>query len=362
MSSDVEDPDSESLPYEYNFNDGPRVDPEVFTRAFSVGLEFLATSTNKALIDAENGKVDFRAVNSLMVQFREMKGIFKSYRQLDVPSIQDDTQRTIMLGHLHDIATPMLRISGQMKILGLLANDQGSPEQFGDAFSEILSSTKEIKEIVGFLTRELNGGDMQIQTVNIPSFIQRTLSFARSFTNGREVIIHPTGDMHTMYRSIFERERPTAKEGDKESQIMAENFDKLMHAILLTSRTNLDKEFPEDFPVDPKILKTIFLNFLSNAVKYSFQETPIEIGVRLREDMVSVYVVNQGVGINEDELEKVFDFGYRASNVRHTKIPGSGVGLGTCSRLAEQHGGYLRASQIGKSTIFEAHIPRLEEN
>jgi signal transduction histidine kinase len=102
--------------------------------------------------------------------------------------------------------------------------------------------------------------------------------------------------------------------------------------------------------MDRVALKKAFLNILDNAVKYSFDGTPDRprwIGILGRLQTVrgvpgySIVVRNLGVGIEQDELELVFEAGYQGRRrlEEHRKRPGYGMGLTAAQECVEAHGG-----------------------
>ncbi len=169
--------------------------------------------------------------------------------------------------------------------------------------------------------------------------MNKLLSNSRSFIQGRNVVLWPHDQLGSMYKSM----------------LLSAGFNEEFADMLISINSynpEVDQPF---FPVDRRILSVILINYLSNAVKYSFQETQIDIGYRLRRDQLSIYVVNKGIGIPEDELDRVFEFGTRASNAVNSSVKGTGVGLGTCMRLAAQHRGSLDVKQFKQYTIL-GHI------
>jgi signal transduction histidine kinase len=107
---------------------------------------------------------------------------------------------------------------------------------------------------------------------------------------------------------------------------------------------------------DPDRITQILDNLLSNAMKYSEPELPIEVSLTLQGDQVEVRVVDHGVGIPADELAGLFRPFYRASTA--VSAPGTGLGLHISRRLAERQGGrlWLEASSAAGS-VFALALP-----
>jgi signal transduction histidine kinase len=128
---------------------------------------------------------------------------------------------------------------------------------------------------------------------------------------------------------------------------------------------HLTSDLPEPGPVqtaDPDKLEQVFINLLGNAVKFTPQDGHITVGVRpeSREGKQGVlaWVKDDGPGIPEDELAKVFDKFYQIENKASRIVPGTGLGLTICRRIVEAHGGQIWVESVeGKGASFNFFIP-----
>lgn len=110
---------------------------------------------------------------------------------------------------------------------------------------------------------------------------------------------------------------------------------------------------------DPGRIEQVLGNLLSNAAKYGERGTEIRIEVEGRETEVEVTVTNQGRGIPEAELKRLFHRFSRSADTRKSDIPGLGLGLYICKGLIEVHGGRIWAeSTPGRLTRFHFTLPR----
>jgi signal transduction histidine kinase len=110
--------------------------------------------------------------------------------------------------------------------------------------------------------------------------------------------------------------------------------------------------------IDPDAVAQAFINLLDNAVKYSGGSK--EIGVRIAEvdDMVTISVIDQGVGIAKEESEKVFEKFYRVGNSLVHDVKGSGLGLSIVKHIVEAHHGRVTVeSEPGRGSSFIIHLP-----
>lgn len=107
---------------------------------------------------------------------------------------------------------------------------------------------------------------------------------------------------------------------------------------------------------DEKLLRHIFSNLLSNAMKYSPAGGEVHFKVR-REDEHTVFeVADQGIGIPPDEVGHLFESFHRASNVG--AIQGTGLGLAIVKNAVDMHGGRIEVrSTVGEGTTFRVSLP-----
>jgi signal transduction histidine kinase len=116
-------------------------------------------------------------------------------------------------------------------------------------------------------------------------------------------------------------------------------------------------EFPENFPhvyADPDKIEQVLTNLVENAAKYA---DPRSLHVRggLQNGRVEVAVADQGEGIPDSDLPRVFTKFFRRAETRPT---GSGLGLWISRGLVEAHGGRLVVeSEVGKGSVFRFTLP-----
>ncbi len=120
-------------------------------------------------------------------------------------------------------------------------------------------------------------------------------------------------------------------------------------------RVNLEE--PLVLQADRERMKSIILNLLDNAVKYSGSGTTVSVSLARKDSAARLSVADQGRGIPADALADIFKRFYRVDASR-TQIEGSGLGLAIVERLVELHGGKISVqSQAGKGTTFTVEFP-----
>jgi len=116
-------------------------------------------------------------------------------------------------------------------------------------------------------------------------------------------------------------------------------------------------EIDEDVYVDTDMWERIVLNLLSNAFKYSHRGS-IRVEVSQVKGNVQVSVADTGVGIPEDQLDKIFDRFHRVENSGGRSMEGTGIGLAMVRELVQLHHGVIGVkSEVGVGSTFTVTIP-----
>ena len=109
--------------------------------------------------------------------------------------------------------------------------------------------------------------------------------------------------------------------------------------------------------VDPELWERVVLNLVSNAFKYS-HEGSITVDIRETDHTVEVRVTDTGVGIAEDQQEKIFDRFHRIENSGGRSLEGTGIGLAMVRELVRLHQGAIGVtSKPGEGSTFVVTIP-----
>jgi len=108
---------------------------------------------------------------------------------------------------------------------------------------------------------------------------------------------------------------------------------------------------------DEKLLIVAVHNLVANAVNYSPPGSRVGVGVRRNRGVVEVTVTDQGVGILESDLERVFERFFRVDSSRSRHTGGTGLGLSIVKHVVQNHGGDIRVwSQLGSGSTFTIRL------
>jgi two-component system sensor histidine kinase SenX3 len=109
---------------------------------------------------------------------------------------------------------------------------------------------------------------------------------------------------------------------------------------------------------DQQLLVTAVHNLIANAIQYSPDGSRIGVGVSVENGVVEISVTDQGVGIPEDERDRVFERFFRVDAARSRNTGGSGLGLAIVKHVVQNHGGDVRVwSQQGRGSTFTIRLP-----
>lgn len=109
---------------------------------------------------------------------------------------------------------------------------------------------------------------------------------------------------------------------------------------------------------DHQTISSVVQNLLSNAIKFTPKEGKIELGCKLLKDKIDIYVSDTGIGIKDEDKEKLFRIDMHLTTAGTEKEEGSGLGLILCKELVEKNKGEIWVeSQLGKGSTFHFTLP-----
>jgi len=124
-------------------------------------------------------------------------------------------------------------------------------------------------------------------------------------------------------------------------------------------KNQIKVDVPANFPLVPMdftLMVQVIVNLLENALKYSPDDTLINISASVNDLKICLKIMDRGVGIPSDDLSRVFDKFYRVQ--RPENVSGTGLGLSISKGIVEAHGGLVRAiNREGGGTILEVELP-----
>jgi signal transduction histidine kinase len=154
--------------------------------------------------------------------------------------------------------------------------------------------------------------------------------------------------------------------GRVELKIQAIDFNEVLKYIIMTfkgyaSGVNILVNAPPNIPFisgDKSKIEQIMKNFVSNAIKYSPCGGDVKIFVAHDNSEITICIADEGLGIPEESLPKLFQEFYRVERETHINIKGTGLGLSITKHLIEAHGGKIWVeSKLGAGSKFFFTLP-----
>ncbi len=252
----------------------------------------------------------------------------------------------------HEFRTPLSTILMSAQILQN-SNPQWLNAKTVNNLQRIELSVKRslhlMEDILTINQAETKRLDFHPQSINIPKFCFHILEEMQLFVNHTN---------HKIKLSIFSENSKNS--ADSYHQIISpqRNYINLESNSIPPSLADLDSASNEITAlVDEKLLQSIFINLLSNAIKYSPGGGTISCFVVLESERLIIRVRDEGIGISQEDQQRLFEAFYRGENV--IDIPGSGLGLTVVKKCVDLHGGTVEVeSELGKGTEFGVTLPQ----
>jgi PAS domain S-box-containing protein len=243
---------------------------------------------------------------------RQLKEAYEHLKELD--KMKDDFLSTIT----HELRTPLTAIMGSIDLM--LDKKTGG---LNEKQSGLLSIAEE-------------------EAIRLDNLISDLLDLAK--TEGRR------GKLSFEKLSV----REVVDEAIEEIKIQARKKG-------ISIERNIQRGLP---PVmgDKEQLKRVVTNLLGNAVKFNKNNGKVRVKAGQKGDTVEVSIADTGIGIPEEDLDKIFEKFYRIETGTTRKYGGTGLGLTIAKRIVEAHGGKIWAeSVLGEGSKFVLTLPVEEE-
>lgn len=194
------------------------------------------------------------------------------------------------------------------------------------------------------LDSRVNAGDLRKiaahcldQTMHMSTIVENLLLLTKA-DEGKEMLRRETVDLSLLVRQTYEESIILAS--PKKIAVTLEHLDKIK------------------IIGDEQRLRQLLLNLIDNAIKHSHEHGHITMGLRASESSAQISIEDDGLGIPEEDLPKIFDRFYRADRSRTRISGGAGLGLAISKWIVEAHGGQIFVqSELNKGSVFTILLP-----
>lgn len=143
------------------------------------------------------------------------------------------------------------------------------------------------------------------------------------------------------------------------NQLINDAIEEVSFLLTKNNNINIENNVEEiNTQVDPEIIKRVFINLLTNAIKFSPNNSNISINSNTDKNSIIVSIIDQGKGIPEEERDSIFDL-YQQLNAKKSGISNStGIGLNFCKIAIEEHNGKIWVESNGnQGACFKIKLP-----
>jgi PAS domain S-box-containing protein len=262
----------------------------------------------------QNGEL---AISKELLQQKNLE-LQASVDQLKDQELKDEQKNNFIAMASHELKTPITSIKGYVQLL-LDAFSKGNEEK-GLPPLLVRSSLVSVDKQVARLTRLI------AELLDLSKIETGTLELKKERFSLNELAIETVEDI--LYTNPAH----------------AINLYHDHHAYVLADKDRIGQ---------------VMINFLTNAIKYSREGSRIEVTVhRLRGGDIAFSVKDEGIGIAQDDQEKIFERFYRAGGREEQTYPGFGIGLFIAHEFIQKHGGNMFVkSEKGKGSVFTFSLP-----
>lgn len=259
-----------------------------------IGVLGVFLDEKKVILSKKEENLFSALTNQSAVAIQRARLAEESHR-MELLKKTEKLQTALLNSISHDLRTPLVSITG---VISSLLEDTGGIDQ------------KQKKELLETAYKESD---------RMNRLVGNLLDMSRVEVGNLKLRIHPVE-----FRDLI-------------GTVLRDLKDKIEGREL---KIKIPEEFPE-IPLDFTLMMRVFINLIDNALKYSALGMPVEITAEVLGEYAEIKVIDQGAGIPEEDLTKIFQKFYRV--VKPDQINGTGLGLSICKGIVEAHNGIIRA-------------------
>lgn len=218
----------------------------------------------------------------------------------------------------HELRTPLTSMRSYIEALidGAWKDEELAPRFLDVAQSETDRMIRMIKDLLHLSRIDQGRSDLQLEIIDLNAMLKRIIA-------------------------RFEILLKSEEYADKNYQIKAN----LLSEVVFVE-------------IDPDRMTQVIDNIINNAIKYSPDGGTIYINLKTTESEVILSIKDEGMGIPEEDLDKIFQRFYRVDRARSRAMGGTGLGLAISKEVVEQHGGKIwTESELDVGTEFFVALP-----
>jgi PAS domain S-box-containing protein len=318
----------------------------------------LERRTNDALAEARTNEIALRAANEQMEEFLGMIS--------------------------HELKTPLTSIKGNTQLaMRQLKNSMQTFEKMLQLEESAEQQTRRLNRMVDDLldvSRSRAGRlDLRLAPCDLVAILQESVEEQRKVWPERTIILAMPSSLQVL-PSESAKVLPSEAADEKRSHgslpiyrggVADSHFKVLPSEAADAKRSHesgvADSHFKVPILADADRIEQVIMNYLTNALKYSDDNRPVEVSLRLEGDEVQVAVRDEGPGLSAEDQQRVWERFQRISGIEtrsnhHSSTAGLGLGLYICKTIIEGHYGRVGVeSTPGEGSTFWFTLPRARQ-
>ena len=265
--------------------------------------------------------------------------------------------RGVIAAGYHERRVRIGRIGKQGEVAALIFDDSEANRLDAVRRDFVANISHELKTPIGgisILAEAISEGSED--PVLVKNFSERMKIEANRLSNLVQEIIDLSRiqDQDAMQNAVMLQLNAVIEEAIYQSKIRAEK-----KAIEI----NFVAEDKVEFFGDKKQMVMAISNLIENAINYSPERTVVTVVLKRSDDFAEITIKDQGVGISEADLDRIFERFYRVDAARSRETGGTGLGLSIVKHVISNHGGDIQVwSAPGTGSTFTVLLPVLKEN
>jgi signal transduction histidine kinase len=235
---------------------------------------------------------------------------------------------------------------------------EASSEALAERSRELERSNRELEQFASVTSH-----DLQAPLATISMYAQLLEQRHAQELNGGQQLVEginaATVKARTLIRDLLEYSRAGRGELLNETVEMKDVVGEALEMLAGPVEQSGGVVTVEDLPVilgDPRKLRQVFLNLISNALKFAEDIPVVRVSAEVQGKTAIFAVTDNGIGMDPGQAERIFQPFHRLHG--EEEYPGTGIGLAVCERIVEQHGGRIWAqSAPGQGSTFRFTLP-----
>lgn len=275
----------------------------ITSRTISKPMKKLSEGANEIANGNLDFVIDYESTNEIGTTVQSFNDMTKKLREsIRLQNQTEQNKKEIIAGLAHDLRTPLTSIKGYCE--GIMDGIANTPEKQDLYMKTIYSSAADMEKLLDDLltVSRLELGKIQIdtKTVNLNDFFDEC---------AKEIAV-------TLEQNGFDFEYKNSCDDDFYIDLDTDRFQRVIH------------------------------NIISNSVKYAKKDVKgrVKMFIESYQKSAIISIADNGIGLDSNNLRRIFDSFFRADPARTKVNEGSGIGLAVCKQIVELHGGHIWAT------------------